>query len=212
VIRREGALLLDLDGVLFDSEPLHQRAWENCVADLGACLEKGWYEGQHGRSLEEVAGALTHALPGLKVTELKARKRAAYLRLANGIQPFPGVVEALLEASIRAAVVSSSPREEVRSLLRGTLLERLLDVVISGDDVAAPKPKPDGYLEAMRRLALSPDRCVAIEDSDPGIQAAIAAGLRVVAVTRTGRPPQRDILSCRTSAEAIGHAVAILAS
>lgn len=94
-----GALLLDLDGVLFDSEPVHQQAWERALADLGVALPHGWYEALAGRSLLEVASAISlrHA-PGRPPAELAARKRAAYQVLAAGLPPVPGVLEALAES------------------------------------------------------------------------------------------------------------------
>jgi beta-phosphoglucomutase len=199
--RREGALLLDLDGVLFDSEPLHRTAWETCLSDLGVRLEAGWYGAHRGHSMEDVAEALARAVPGLAAAELVARKRRVYRELTTGIRPYPEVAEALAEGRIRAAVVSSSPREEAELLLRGSALERFLEVIVTRDDVRAPKPEPDGYLLAMHRLGLHPERCVAVEDSETGIRAACAAGLRVVAVAE--EPPPGATVWRATSAEAI---------
>jgi HAD superfamily hydrolase (TIGR01509 family) len=201
--RREGALLLDLDGVLFDSEPLHRTAWETCLSDLGVRLEEGWYGAHRGHSMEVVAEALARAVPGLPAAELVARKRGVYRALARGVPPYPEVAEALAEQRIRAAVVSSSPREEVELLLRGSPLERLLEVIVTRDDVTAPKPEPDGYLLAMLRLGLSPERCVAVEDSETGIRAACAAALRVVVVAGADKPPPSATAWRATSAEAI---------
>jgi HAD superfamily hydrolase (TIGR01509 family) len=207
-----GALLLDLDGVLFDSEPVHQRAWERALADLGVALPRGWYEALAGQSLLEVATAVSHRhAPGRPPAELAARKRAAYQVLAAGLAPIPGVLEVLAELRPRAALVSSSGRDDVQVLLRGSRLPAHLETVVTGDDVPAPKPDPAGYLLALRRLGLPAERCVAVEDSAPGIRAASAAGLRVVAVAPGGRPPAGASAWRATTAEAIRLAAAILA-
>lgn len=160
-----GALLLDLDGVLFDSEPVHQRAWERALADLGVALPPGWYEPYAGQSLHAVAGDVSrrHA-PAHPPAELAARKRAAYQELAAGLPPSPGVLEALAELRPRAALVSSSGRDDVLVLLRGSGLPAHLETVVTGDDVPAPKPDPAGYLLALQRLGLPAGRCVAVED------------------------------------------------
>lgn len=209
--RRRGALLLDLDGVLFDSEPVHCRAWEACLAELGVQLPPGWYRSQRGRSLEEVAAALVEGFaPGATAPRLAARKRRVYRTLAFGLPPSPGVTEALAEQQLQAAVVSSSPGEEVRVLLRGSPLEPLLDAVVTRDDVTAPKPSPEGYLRAMLRLGLTAEQCVAVEDSEPGVSAARAAGLRVVGVAGSAGPPPGATWWRGTSAEAIRLAGATL--
>jgi HAD superfamily hydrolase (TIGR01509 family) len=208
-----GALLLDLDGVLFDSEPVHQRAWEHALAGLGVALPHGWYEGLSGRSLLDVAAALSrrHA-PGHPAAALAVRKRAAYQGLADGLPPSPGVLEALAELRPRAALVTSSGREDVAVLLRGSGLPGHLETVVTGDDVPAPKPDPAGYLLALGRLDLPAGRCVAVEDSSSGVRAAVAAGLRVVAVAPDGRPPPGASAWRATTAEAIRLAAATLAS
>jgi HAD superfamily hydrolase (TIGR01509 family) len=206
-----GALLLDLDGVLFDSEPLHQMAWENTLAALGVKPPPGWYAPLAGRCLLEVATALSRAhLPAHPPAELAARKRAAYQKLAPGLPPSPGVLEALSELRPRAALVTSSDREDAFVLLRGSGLPDHLECVVTGDDVPAPKPDPAGYLLALARLGLPAGRCVAVEDSASGIRAAGAAGLRVVAVAPSGKPPPGALAWRATTAMAIRLAAATL--
>jgi HAD superfamily hydrolase (TIGR01509 family) len=149
---------------------------------------------------------------GTAPAELGARKRLAYRALAASLAPSPGVADALAEQRLRAALVSSSSRADVELLVRGSPLEPLLEVVVTGDDVAAPKPAPDGYLLALRRLGVPPAGCVAVEDSRCGVEAAVAAGLRVVAVAALEPPPPGATWWCPTSAEAIRLAGAAVAS
>ncbi len=207
-----GALLLDLDGVLFDSEPVHQRAWERALADLGVMLPQGWYEPLAGQSLLDVARAVSHRhAPWHPPAALATRKRATYQQLAAGLPPSPGVLEVLVELRPRAALVSSSGRDDVQVLLRDSGLPAHLETLVTGDDVPAPKPDPAGYLLALARLDLPAGRCVAVEDSISGVRAAGAAGLRVVAVAPGGEPPDGAFSWRSTAAEAIRLAAAILA-
>jgi HAD superfamily hydrolase (TIGR01509 family) len=207
---RGAALLLDLDGVLFESEPLHQEAWERSAASLGAQLPEGWYAGQRGRSLMAVAAAVAAYAPGVPAREIAHRKCAAFLELAAGLPPAPGVTEVLGGLGLRAAVVSSSRAEDVFVLIRGSPLEPHLETVVTGSDSPVHKPAPDLYLLAMQRLGLDAGRCAAVEDSESGVRSALAAGLRVVAVADRAAAFPAATASCGTAAEAIRAAGALL--
>ncbi len=207
--RDRPALLLDLDGVLFESEPLHQEAWERSAASFGAVLPEGWYASQRGHSLMEVAAAVAAHAPGAPARTIADRKCATYLALAAGLPPAPGVPEALRDLGLRAAVVSSSRAEDVTVLIRGSPLEPYLEAVITGSD-AAHKPAPDLYLLAMRRLGLAAERCAAVEDSASGVGAARAAGLRVVAVAAGPHVLAAATAWRPTAAEALRAAGALL--
>jgi HAD superfamily hydrolase (TIGR01509 family) len=121
-------------------------------------------------------------------------------------------LEALLELRPRAALVTSSSRDDLQVLLVGSGLAPFLETVVTGNDVQAQKPDPAGYLLALERLALPADQCLAIEDSPSGVRAAFSAGLRVVAVSESGSPPQGAFTSRGTAALAIRFAVSALSS
>lgn len=204
-------LLLDLDGVLFESEPLHQEAWERSLRTFGVAPADGWYGAQRGRSLMDVAASLAAAfVPGATAEEIARRKNAAYQELAAGLPPAPGVAEALADLGLRAAVVSSSLAPDVFVLLRGSTLERHVEAVVTGSDSPAHKPAPDLYLLGMLRLGLPAARCAAVEDSASGVRAALAAGLRVVAVTPDEGAFPTATTARKTAAEAIRAAGALL--
>ena len=100
---------------------------------------------------------------------------------------FDDAVEAARELRARAipvGVASSSPRERLhRTLTRAGLLDAF-DVTVAGDEVTNGKPAPDMFLLTAERLGVAPDACVAVEDSAPGVQAALAAGMHTIAVCR----------------------------
>jgi HAD superfamily hydrolase (TIGR01509 family) len=104
----------------------------------------------------------------------------------KGAPPRPGaleLVDAVRTAGVPVGVASNSPRPFVERTLAGAgLLDGHFDVVISADEVERPKPAPDLYVAAARALGASPERSAALEDSPPGVAAAVAAGMFTIAV------------------------------
>jgi HAD superfamily hydrolase (TIGR01509 family) len=89
---------------------------------------------------------------------------------------------------VPVAVASSSRRDRLeRTLGRAGLLDAF-DVVVAGDEVEHGKPAPDMFLLAAERLGVAPEACIVIEDSPPGVQAGVAAGMHTIGVDRTGAP------------------------
>ena len=95
----------------------------------------------------------------------------------------------------RLAVASSSNRELIDAVLDRLELTSAFEVTVSSEEVARGKPAPDVYLEAARRLGVSPSACVAIEDSASGVRAAHAAGMRVIAYPNRHYPPADSVLA-----------------
>ena len=109
----------------------------------------------------------------------------AEVEAEHDVSPRPGAVElvdALLAADIPIAVASNSPRAFLDLVLRTSGIADRFAITVSGDEVALPKPAPDIYLEACRRLGADPTRSVGLEDSPTGAEAARAAGLTVIGV------------------------------
>ncbi len=182
------AVVFDLDGLLVDTEILWQEEEAALLADHGV---------EHTRedSLATVGRAIDHsvayfarrmgepesAVPELR-RELIARMRAAF---ANRAQPLPGAVElvrGIAEAAVPMAVASNTDRDLVLLALERAGITDAFDVVVSAQDVEQAKPAPDVYLRACRALGVEPSEALALEDSESGIAAARAAGLRVYAV------------------------------
>jgi HAD superfamily hydrolase (TIGR01509 family) len=92
-------------------------------------------------------------------------------------------------------LASSSNRELIDLVLELSGLERFFRATVSSEEVPRGKPAPDVYLEAARRLGVSPDRCAAIEDSDNGIRSAKAARMRVLAIPNPRYPPNDEALA-----------------
>jgi HAD superfamily hydrolase (TIGR01509 family) len=182
------AVIFDCDGTLVDSEPLARMAWERAMAPYGYAVT------------DADAGACV-GLPFPRVHEYFAARAALpdaeemwtqfsgqlFTLIDSELALFDDAVEAartLRARGVPVAVASSSPRERLqRTLGRAGLLDAF-DVTVAGDEVAHGKPAPDMFLLAAQRLGVEPGRCVVIEDSPPGVQAGIAAGMVTLAVCR----------------------------
>ena len=181
------AVLLDFDGTMLDTESTVLASWAEEYAAHGLPFDRAAWCARVGVFSEDepYAELAERVGEGFDVARAHRRRRAREDELVLGLPVKPGVVELLAGAAARqtpVAVVSSSPYSWVGGHLeRLGLLGRVATVVTRGD-AARPKPAPDLYREALRRLGAPPQDAVAVEDSAPGVAAARAAGVRVVAV------------------------------
>jgi HAD superfamily hydrolase (TIGR01509 family) len=185
-------LIFDLDGLMVDTEPLHQRAL-NLV--LEACKAEYQFDRQEygrlitGHTIFESAEYLRERF-GLVQTaqEIAEGHRALFNVLiadAENIEAMPGLRELLayLDArKIRAGIASSARPEQIPVILRGLNLHHSFGAVVGNDGTLKPKPAPDVYLRAIEQLHAVPAQTIALEDSPSGVRAAHAAGLYVIAV------------------------------
>lgn len=190
---RPGALLLDLDGTLVDSEPLNVAALEAFCRERGAPLADGETTYVIGHGWQEIYRELRLGERlGLGLAETIAGAAAARERMfGESIPLLPGVRELLVlarEAGIPTGLVTGSARVEAAQVLRslGDLAPR---VTVCSDELARGKPDPLGYLWVAERLGVAPERCLVIEDSAAGIAAGLAAGMRVLATACANPAP-----------------------
>ena len=182
------AVIFDCDGTLVDSEPLARHAWERTLTPFGYALTDTDAEATVGLPFPR-----THAyyaelvdLPG--VDETWARYSSTLFALIDDelvvFDDAVGAARELRERGVPVGVASSSPRERLhRTLARAGLLDGF-DVTVAGDEVRNGKPAPDMFLLTAERLGAVAADCVAVEDSPPGVEAALAAGMHTIAVCR----------------------------
>jgi HAD superfamily hydrolase (TIGR01509 family) len=177
-------VIFDCDGVLIDSERLaikidvqvlHELGWPLSEAEV---IER--FVGRSDRDMQAAIEAQLHrTLPADFGEQVRRRYREVF---ETELTPIAGVVQALDLISEPSCVASSGTHEHLRYTLGLTgLYERFAGRIFSSQDVAAGKPAPDLFLYAAKRMGCAPDGCVVVEDSRAGVQAARAAGMRVLA-------------------------------
>jgi len=185
--RNYAAVIFDLDGLLIDTESVSVEVGIATLAEFGHRVERDFMLSMIGMDETEcVAIMRAHLGAGLDFAAFDARWRATCrARHAKGIQQKHGadsLLRGLAAAAIPRAVATNSRAEAGQRKLGQSGLRHHFDHVVGFDLVAAPKPAPDVYLMAADLLAVDPADCLAFEDSDPGVAAALAAGMTVVQV------------------------------
>ncbi len=180
------ALIFDLDGVVVDSMPLHTLAWQRYLHSLG--IQGDDVETRmHGRRNDEIVRDFLgpDVDPQVVFDHGAAKERLFREMMRDQLHRHlvPGVTQ-LLERACDAPVALATNAEpaNVDFVLDGANLRRCFSVVVDGTQVARAKPAPDVYLRAAEKLGVAPRNCIVFEDSPVGIDAARAAGARIVGV------------------------------
>lgn len=191
------AIIFDLDGTLLDTESIAIASGLEAAEIFGLSFDRAFFETLIGKAEPDVEMAITSAAPnGFSTSTFKAAWGKIFRESADaGIPLKPGVHRLLdyldARALPRAVATNSSLKGATLSLERAGLAERIHHV-IGHDLVAHPKPAPDVYLEAARRLGQAPEKCLAFEDSTLGARAALAAAMTVVHVPDIVTSKQSD--------------------
>lgn len=219
------ALIFDVDGTLADTErDGHRVAFNAAFAEAG--LDWAWDVARYGRLLavtggkerirrfiEEEGIRLDPALdPDAFIAGLHRAKTRHYVTLLEtGAIPLrPGVARLLREAraaGVRLAIATTTTPENVTALLRNSgcpEMEGWFDVIAAGDVVPRKKPAPDIFTLALEQLGLEARDCVALEDSDNGVQSALAAGLKALVVTESTYTRGQDFGSAPLVLDSLG--------
>lgn len=184
------AVILDMDGLVLDSETTYCGAWRKAAADVGHALDDGFLESLFGRHADDVVQALAAELGPRFDREgfFRAAERYWFEHIeTHGIPRMPGI-EALLasfrEASIPFALATNSDGHYARLCLERGGLPEAFPIMVTRDQVALGKPEPDIFLEAARLLDADPAACLVLEDSETGLMAARAAGTQPILIQR----------------------------
>ncbi|MCP4422839.1 MAG: HAD family phosphatase [Chloroflexi bacterium] len=181
------AIVFDMDGLMVDSEPLSQQAWDDYLRPFGHRLSQETVESIIGFRADISTPIIKEMfrLPE-SVPQIIANRAAIYSQIrANGVPTMPGLHElhtAIARHQIPWAVATSSPHRHATEILQQLGLEKQCHAIAAGDEVAQGKPAPDIYLLAAERLGIAPQNCLALEDSGPGSKAAVVAGMTVIAI------------------------------
>ena len=195
--------IFDLDGTLVDTCASHELAWRALGESVGIPVSREFFMRFFGRQNSPIIQALFEEngqpAPDTATSEMLAiRKEDSFRELvAENFPIMPGtfqLLDSLHANSWRLAIGSSAPQVNVDFMLglmsklktNGSASPSQFDAIVTGGCVSRGKPHPDVFLEAARRLQLSPNACVVIEDAAPGIEAAHRAGMKCVALCSEG--------------------------
>jgi HAD superfamily hydrolase (TIGR01509 family) len=193
------AVVFDLDGILIDSEHVWDEVRQQLADERGGHWNEnasrdmmGMSSIEWSRYMRDVVG-LTEE-PEEISAEVVRRLEDRYRR---ELPLIPGAEQAVESLAARwpLALASSSNRELIDLVLESSGLGRYFTASVSSEEVARGKPAPDVFLEAARRLGVQPTHCAAVEDSENGILAAKAAGMRTIAIPNPHYPPHEDALA-----------------
>jgi beta-phosphoglucomutase len=195
------AVIFDLDGVIVSTDEHHFQAWKKLADSEGIPFGREANDRIRGvsrmKSLEIVLEKSSKRYSLEQKREMAERKNTYYRESLAGLSPseiLPGAVatiRALKERGVKIAIGSSS--KNARTILRAVGLEDEFDVIADGNHVTRSKPDPEVFAIAATRLGVSPDECLVVEDAEAGVDAGLAAGMRVLAVGAAASHPRATL-------------------
>jgi beta-phosphoglucomutase len=187
----EYGLIFDMDGVLVNSNPYHRISWKNFLLRKGYPYSEELFDevisGRTGNTTLRIlmGDELTDQVVSEYIAEIDADFQDIFGATEESVH-FPGLYEFLDEvrmAGFKTALATSAATGNVTLSLKKLGLEDYFSVIIDINDVTRGKPDPEVYLASLARLGVSKARCLVIEDSKAGVQAALGAGLRVIGIS-----------------------------
>ncbi len=193
------ALVFDFDGVIADSEPVHLRAFQKTVEQLGLSLPSSEYYSIYLACDDRAFFTTFLEKNGFsaeceEIERLISKKGVLFEQMATEqVRIFPGVVEFLqtVHGRFTLCIGSGALSEEIKSVLERSGLSQFFDFIVGADHTEKSKPSPEVYLKCLKRIedvgaeTVSPQQCVVFEDSPGGILAAKRAGMKCVGITNT---------------------------
>ncbi|UCG24403.1 MAG: HAD family phosphatase [Chloroflexota bacterium] len=182
-------VLWDMDGVLVDTGEAHFESWQLVLAERGLPFDRELFQATFGMNNTGILQmVIDEHITAEEVQIIGDRKEALFRQAVKGnAQLLPGVLEWLIRLknqNIPQAVASSAPQANIDALVGELKLGAYFAAIVSGAGMPG-KPDPDVFLEAARQIGVPADGCVVVEDAIAGVQAALNAGMRCVAVTTT---------------------------
>ncbi len=189
-LSKKRAFLLDMDGVIADSNPYHRQAWAAFNRRYGLETTEVMQQWMYGKRNDQIVrGFFGAGLAPDEVTARGAAKEALYREMiADRVESMlvPGLREFLERyRDTPKAVATNAEPSNVDFLLQQTGLRPYFQVVLNGHQVSHPKPDPEIYLLAAELLQTEPAACIVFEDSHSGVEAGRAAGMRVIGLSTT---------------------------
>lgn len=183
------AVLFDHDGTLVDSEPIHFLLWKQVLDRYDISLTDKQYR-DHYAGVPTPANAkdIVRRFSLDESADVLIEKKNSAVHEYLQAQPFPlmptarKTISSLHRRGLKLAVVTGASGSAAQATLQGYALQNYFSALVSGDDVKRSKPAPDCYLLALKQLEIIPSECIAIEDTEHGMKAAVGAGIPCIAI------------------------------
>ena len=197
------AVIFDFNGVIINDQPIHQQLIEEILLEENLVLKRNEYQkiclGRSDRAcLREILASRGRVASEEYLTKLQQKKAQSYVKQIETLEKlplYPGLTDFIFQirsSNLKLAIVSGAIRQEIELVLTKAELAEYFQIIVAADDITTAKSKPDGYLLALERLNqkypelnLQANECLAIEDTLAGVQAAKAAGMKVIGVANT---------------------------
>ena len=173
-------LIFDCDGTLVDSMPFHMNAWEHAIRSMGQAWHSDFFVSRKGMPEKDIVVQFNEQFSAnLDPVHTVQVKHEYFRQHADRFKPIPSVLSIVRKYArvLPMAVVSGGVRENVLLELDTLNIRSLFQSILTADDDIRPKPAPDIFLEAAKRIGVPPEYCQVFEDGDLGLQAARAAGM-----------------------------------
>ena len=183
-------VIFDLDGVLIDTGEFHRQSWHDLAEREGIDMTDEFFYNTFGMQNQQIITKLFgRKLSDQETDRIAQHKEQRYRDLIAGklklLEGARELVEDLKANDFLLAIGTSAPKANLDFMLEHIPIHDYFDAYVTCEDVTNSKPAPDTFLKAAEKLSLSPADCVVVEDAVPGVQAAKAGGMAVVAVTTT---------------------------
>jgi HAD superfamily hydrolase (TIGR01509 family) len=194
-MKRFSAIIFDMDGVIVDSEPLHQKAFETLFEELGRKHDHGVvFHEYYGRSDKVLLKDFIekHKVP-FELEDLTRRKLKYFVHYLRERRPVFKELYSLvpeLARHYKLAIASSNFRSVIDVVMEFSGLRPHFNVIVGYEDIRFTKPDPEIYFTAAKRLGVRPSQCCVIEDATMGVQAAKMAGMTCIGLT-SSLPPEK---------------------
>lgn len=185
------AAIFDWDGVVVDSSDAHEKSWKQLADEAGYPWKDEYFHLGFGkRNAIIIPEIYQWTEDPEEIAALGDRKEALYreILVGSGLEPLPGALELFRElqaAGVPMAVGTSTPRENVETVLGIIGAEGFFEAIIASEDVSRGKPCPEVFLKGAQALGVEPANCVVFEDAVYGVEAGLEGGMKVVGLTTT---------------------------
>ncbi len=185
------AVIFDMDGVIADTNPFHSLAWKTFAEKYNFTIsDEDLKSHVFGRTNKSIFDFLFgDSLSQEKISVLANEKEVIFREIyKNNIKALPGLIELLADlktASFKIGIATSAPEENVELIVGELGIKDYFNAIVDPKDITRSKPDPEIYIKCSQLLSVTPERCLVFEDSLPGIEAAVSAGMKVIGITST---------------------------